>query len=370
MLHPIPSAALRWRSAIYSLPLLVTLALAACSDSTGPDGVQKQQKDAELILRASLAGTTVSSLAVTVTGEGIPLALIFNLTVDDQGLAFGTIKVPPGLARTIRVEAFDETGQVTHEGLTIIDVQAGNNPPVVIVLVPKPGQIPITVTMAEFFIQVSPGSAHLLAVDDQVTLTAEVFTFDLGFPINATVEWASSNPAVATVDNQGLVTAHANGEATIAATYQGVAGHAQIVVGVSNSPFIGNYSGTGASTPFGENPEILDALFGGPICSEACSANLFVSSPSSTSLFYNLVIGGIGLVAFSAPDSQNPVFYGSPPFIFYPDGITEYQCQISAFISMSTDTAQGSMDVFCFPSDPESQDGPSGVTVTFVMPKV
>lgn len=50
------------------------------------------------------------------------------------------------------------------------------------------------------------------------------------------VIWSSSNPSVASVSSAGLVTAHANGPATITATYQGVSGSAPVSVVPTYTP--------------------------------------------------------------------------------------------------------------------------------------
>ena len=77
---------------------------------------------------------------------------------------------------------------------------------------------------------VSPGTATLTAVGRTVQLSAEVLD-QLGRPMSGvSVGWSSGEPAVATVDANGLVTAAGNGEATITATAGDASGTAVITV--------------------------------------------------------------------------------------------------------------------------------------------
>ena len=77
---------------------------------------------------------------------------------------------------------------------------------------------------------VSPATVALVAVGDTVRLEAQVRDQN-GNPMPAVaVTWSSGAPAVATVDPTGLVTAVANGSATITAGAGSVAGSASVTV--------------------------------------------------------------------------------------------------------------------------------------------
>jgi alpha-amylase len=136
--------------------------------------------------------------------------------------------MPPGNARTILVKAFDSSGQVTHEGSTTLNVGQGQNPPVAITLGPRSGHVPVTVTVGDHSVVVSPASATV-AVADSVQLTATV-TAAGGGAMNVQVEWATLNPSIATVTSTGRVRAHAAGQVQIVATYGGVGGSSQVTV--------------------------------------------------------------------------------------------------------------------------------------------
>ena len=79
-------------------------------------------------------------------------------------------------------------------------------------------------------ITVSPATAELVALDATVQLSAEVKDQNGQVMAGATVTWASSATAVATVDASGLVTAVANGTATITATAGEASGSATVTV--------------------------------------------------------------------------------------------------------------------------------------------
>ena len=89
--------------------------------------------------------------------------------------------------------------------------------------VPPPAPVATTVT-------VTPGSAALTALEETARFTAEVRDQNGQVMAGAAVAWASSDASVASVDASGLVTAAANGGATITATAGSVSGTAAVTV--------------------------------------------------------------------------------------------------------------------------------------------
>ncbi len=79
-------------------------------------------------------------------------------------------------------------------------------------------------------ITVSPATADLAALGATVQLSAEVLDQNGQVMTGATVTWASGTVAVATVSASGLVTAVANGSATITATSGSASGSAAVTV--------------------------------------------------------------------------------------------------------------------------------------------
>jgi TolB protein len=197
--------------------------VSACADGTptGPDAAGQVGATAALVLSANVAGTTAVGLVVTVTAPDVPTPVVYNLTATN-GTASGTIKVPPGVARTITVQAVDARGDVTHEGQRTMDVRTGLNPALAIPLVAKAGQVPVTATLVA--LRIAAAGADTMYVGGQVRFTATL-TDAHGAPVAVPaggLTWASSNPALATVDANGLVTAVAAGAVTIAVSHEGV----------------------------------------------------------------------------------------------------------------------------------------------------
>ncbi len=220
---------------------LATLLGVACESPSSPRNATGG--DVPVRITAITVGTPISTLVVEVTAADLPASLVFNLTVVN-GVAAGTIKIPPGPARAIHVTAVDDQGVVTHEGGALIDVRPGQNPPLQIKLAPRSGHVPITVTFGNFGVLVSPAAATIdLATSAQLRLSATVTDVNGQVVPAAEVGWATTQPAVATVSASGLVTGVKEGAATIVATFEGVAGLSAITV-----------KGIGVPPPQGAHP--------------------------------------------------------------------------------------------------------------------
>lgn len=243
----------------------LALTLAGCEPPTTPNGADR----AAIRLSADFSGTTVTTVVVTVTASDITAALVFNFPVVNQ-VAQGTIRIPPGAARTIDVQAFDTDGNVIFEGSKTIDVQPGQNPPVKIPMVSKGGSVTITATLGPVSVVVSPGSAPL-AVAGTVQLTATITAAD-GETLAGPPEWATTDPALATVDQNGLVTAVRSGSVDIVATFAGVAGVCHVAVLSSSSP-----------TVWGQDPTAPRASGFGAIWASS-SNNIFLTIPAGDSV--------------------------------------------------------------------------------------
>ena len=91
------------------------------------------------------------------------------------------------------------------------------------------GSAAITVAQQVSSVAVSP-DVHTLVETDTIRLTAEAMDANGHAVAEAEFTWASSNTAVAHVDDSGLVSGIAEGDATITATSSGVAGSAVLTV--------------------------------------------------------------------------------------------------------------------------------------------
>lgn len=201
--------------------LLLSLA-AACGGDLPTEN--ETGETAKLGFALNLSATDVVALAVQVTASDIPYPLVFNIPVTN-GTANGHIDVPPGLARTITVRTYDASHAQTHEGSTTVDVKPGQNPPVTVTLVPRAGALPISVNFGSVVIQViqrsSPTLPYGYAIGTMAYFEAIVTAAD-GSPIpGATVRWASTDPSVMDMRQDGTGMALAQGTADIVATWNG-----------------------------------------------------------------------------------------------------------------------------------------------------
>jgi hypothetical protein len=254
------------RSLLFAAIPLLLISLTSCSDSAGP-AAPSEPGVASVIVSANVAGTPIDLLVVTVTAPDIPVPLVFNFQVV-EGTAQGTLKLPPGQDRLISVEAFDDEGEVTHEGSATVSVNAGMNNAVIIPLRPRAGQVPVVMSMGSFAVWFSsaPSGAFL---GESAQFDAYIVT-DEGMFVEGTVQWATTNPAIATINSDGLATAVRKGSVQIVATFEGFAAVANFFATDDN--LAGYYHGNtyisatgGLAAQVGES-FLTEALFG-------CSAN-------------------------------------------------------------------------------------------------
>lgn len=204
----------------------VSLAAVSCSEAptSTPAG---ETETAGLQFSANVTGTPVSTLAIQVTALDIAVPLVFNLEAV-EGQAAGTLQVPVGADRNFDVKAYDADAEVTHQGSKLVSVNRGNNPPLSIPLLPVAGEVEITITIGDYSVVVEPASASLLVGETQ-GLDATITDPD-GEPIADSPSWATLNPAIASVDATGLVSAVGPGTVDIVATFEGYAGKSVITV--------------------------------------------------------------------------------------------------------------------------------------------
>lgn len=234
------------RAAGASLALGMLLTLAGCGGD--PIGPGPDDSEASIRVTANVSGTPINILVVTVSAADIPIPPVFNLPVV-EGVATGTVRVPPGAARTFAVTAYDAGGEITHDGAATRDVQRGQNPPLAIPLTPRSGQVPLTISFGDFSVVIAPPSAEI-DVTDPATASAQLtvtVTNGQGDVIaSPDVAWATTDPSRAQVTQQGLVTGLLAGEVDIVATYNGIAGLSHItVVGVPPTVFYPDFDGDG-----------------------------------------------------------------------------------------------------------------------------
>lgn len=177
------------------------------------------------------APPTVVAITLTVSGPGMATAT-FAFPVDSTGKASGTITVPAGSERVIVGRAFDSSGVNTHEGDTTVTLVPGPNPPLMLVLRPLAGTLPIVVTFGSYSVTLTPGDSTIQP--GATVLYTAVVTDEKGDTVpGAQVTWGSSNPVVVSVDSTGLAAGHLPGNTMVSAIYGGAS--ASVIVTVEGT---------------------------------------------------------------------------------------------------------------------------------------
>lgn len=220
---------MRRSPALRLLPGLAVAAAAGCADAP-PTAPPTDDGLAAIRVSANVSNTPIDLLVIEVSAADFPQNAVFNLPVVD-GVASGTLRLPPGPGRLFLVTAYDAAGEVTHEGSAVRDVNRGPNPPLTIVLTPRSGQIPVTISFGSFGVVVTPSSADVdLSVDPGLQLGVQVTDAEGTLVADAAVTWATTNPALAQVNDVGFVTGLRQGSVQIVAMYEGVAGVSAISI--------------------------------------------------------------------------------------------------------------------------------------------
>ncbi len=124
------------------------------------------------------------------------------------------------------VATVDDEGLVTAvgNGSTEITARSGS----------ASATVNVTVLQAAHSIVIEPRMATLMAAGETVQLTASVLDRNEQPVSGAAVSWTSSDTGVATVDEEGLVTAVGSGDARITASHGELTDSAQINVNIAN----------------------------------------------------------------------------------------------------------------------------------------
>lgn len=207
----------------------VGAAMAAVLAAGCADGFAPAPRETAAVFFAVQGSAATRTVAVEITGPGIDSLLLFNIAVDLNGTGSGTAQVPAGAQRQIVLRAFDAFGNNTHRGDTTVTLAAGPNPQFNIVLRPLTGSLPIVVTFGGSGVTITPGDTVIAAGDTVRYTGGGVDSLGAVIPAAAIV-WSSTNPAVASLSGQGLVTGRGAGTAFVLATFGGASVGRQVVV--------------------------------------------------------------------------------------------------------------------------------------------
>ena len=163
---------------------------------------------------------TVSPATAELTALGTTVQLAAEVhDQNDRLMAGATVSWTSGAGSVATVSA---SGLVTAvaEGVATITASAGG----------ASGRATVTVAQAPDSVAVSPAAVTITALGDTLRLAAQAFDTNGHAAAVAEFSWESSADSVATVSASGLVTAVAEGVATITASAGGASGRATVTV--------------------------------------------------------------------------------------------------------------------------------------------
>lgn len=216
-----------WRCCLTTLVLILVTA-SACGDPTARSLTEPRLELASLILVLQAEGTSIATLSLEISAHDIPVPLTFSFEIA-QGMASGTLTVPIGSDRVVKVASYDDLGVQTHSGEAIANVVQGPNPVTTVGLSPLTGDLPVEVKFGSVLVVVEPWRGAL-ELDQTIQFSAALISVG-GQVSPIDVQWISFDPATATVSNDGLATPVDTGTVTIAAVHETSVGFAQLLVG-------------------------------------------------------------------------------------------------------------------------------------------
>ena len=203
-----------WSTSSRLSAVLAVLALAwACGDDgpTTPPPVPDPSRPTTV---------TVSPPTVEVTALGATVQLTAAVRDQNNSVMAGTTLT--WTSSDSSVATVDSSGLVTTAGngtATVTATVGGVS-----------GTASVTVTQSVHSVEVLPAEVELNALGATVQLTAEAFDANGHTVVGVEFSWTSSDSSVATVDAEGLVTAVAEGDATIQAASGAAEGTSQVSV--------------------------------------------------------------------------------------------------------------------------------------------
>lgn len=188
----------------------------------------------------ALSGSGVVTVSLTPVGVSIDPAPVVLTRIGESSALTANVVAAGGVpvfgvstswtSSNVGVATVDQDGVVTAVGpgettITVRTAPVGSPP------APLTATAKVTVVLTAASVQVTPTSTTLTTLGQQLAFQAAAIDANGGTIPNATFTWTSSNDAVATVNAAGVVTAVADGTATITARSGNTSGSATVTVG-------------------------------------------------------------------------------------------------------------------------------------------
>ncbi len=198
---------------------LSLLTLTACGKDGPTEPVLPEPPPAPVPTRIVVSPSSVTLDAI---GQTVQL----TAQVFDQNNAPMSSAVVAWSSGDDAVAAVSTAGQVTAvgSGSTEITARSGDTS----------ASVNVAVMQTAYGIVAEPQSATLMAIGETVQLTATVLDRNEHPVAGVAVAWTSSDTGVATVDEEGLVTAVSSGDARITASHGGFSATVQVEVDIAN----------------------------------------------------------------------------------------------------------------------------------------
>jgi uncharacterized protein YjdB len=192
--------------------ILSLVALSACG-AEAPTATESGSDPAPSAITLSASSVNLASLGATET---------LSATVMDQFGATMTGQSVRWTSNSPTVASVSTDGLITaiSNGTSTVSASLGS----------ISATANVTVAQVAATITISPDSALLESLGDTLTLIARVDDADGTGIINPTLSWTSSDPGVASIDPDGLLTSIQNGATTITATSDGIPTAIQAIV--------------------------------------------------------------------------------------------------------------------------------------------
>lgn len=323
----------RWLCRPHLWPTVVVLAVTACGGGGG-DVTRPPQPPAPTPVASVLVSIAEAALTVGQTTQATATAR----AADGSALAGRTITWASSNNAVATVSSAGLVTSLAAGSTNITATSEGQSGSVALIVAPVP-VASVTVSLAASTLeegQTTQGTAVLRAANGS-TLTER------------TVSWSTSNAAVATVSNAGVVSAVAAGTATITATSEGQSGTAALTVTVVPAASVSVTLASAAITvgQTSQGSAVVRAANGAALTGRTVSwnsSNAAVASVTQSGLVTGIVAGNAVITATSEGKSGTANITVAPPpvaLVQFPSDSVDQPLRTTDTLTVTLKSASG-----------------------------